>query len=171
VEPFAAKDFIAIYAAIVATLVAAWNIGKEVVDRREKRRERTRLRVDLTYKRVLSHRTFTRFDVFPSQVSNLGRDKVIIQKVLARGNGLEFCPGEHEEPGAAFGSFKRALPRKLEPGETVELDLFTVALFSAAIDEIVVIDNEGNEFKVSEEALARARNTAASLVAKRAPAA
>ena len=151
------QQWITVYAALVATIVAAWNIWKEISERLRRRKEQQRVRLGLEFETVKNRPDNRTFLLVPLVVSNLGREPVIICSVVARGENSQFWPGEHSEPGAAYGIKDRVLPRRLEPGETVELPLFTAAAFTSDVKEIAVIDNEGREFKLSESHIRHAQ--------------
>ena len=152
-----AKDFVAAYAAVLSTGVFIWTVGKEIHDRRRTRRERSRLHICMNLVKVTNKPDGKVFHLLPLHVSNLGREPVIVASAVARGPGHESHPGVFAEPGAAYGVQERVLPRKLEAGETVELALFTIGIFRTGVVEVVVIDADDREYKVSSENLHRLR--------------
>ena len=144
-----AKDWLAAYAAVLSTLVFFWSIGKEVHDRRRTRKERSRLSVYMNLVKATNRPDGNVFHLLPLHVSNLGREPVIVTSAVARGLGHEAHPGLFAEPGASYGQQERMLPKRLEAGETVELSLFTIGIFRNDVKEIVVLDTDDREYKVS----------------------
>lgn len=154
---FEPQHWIAAYAAVVATVVGGWSIWKEVADRSRRKLERQRVRLELSFQTVRNKPDNRVFLIVPLIISNLGQEAVIICSVVARGDNSQFWPGEYAEPGAAYGIRDRVLPRRLGPGETVELPLFTAAAFSDEVKEIAVIDNDGREFTLGESHIRHAQ--------------
>ena len=92
--------------------------------------------------------------IFPLCVTNLGREDVIIVGVEMRRKNGKFQPGSYNEPEAMLGIYgERMLPRRLHPGDTLTLEQFTIAAFHDCPTEVVVLDAEGREYKVSDEDL------------------
>jgi hypothetical protein len=72
-------------------------------------------------------------------VANLGNSRVAIKGVeySLTGDptlGTGGSPGWYEVPEAAYGRGRRLLPTVLEPGETVDLPLFSYEFFDRAED-------------------------------------
>lgn len=160
------KDWVAAYAAVVSTVVFLWTVGREIYDRRRTKQERSRLHVHMSVVRVKNRPDGKIFHILPLHVSNLGREPVIVTGVVARGPGNEIHPGVFAEPGAAYGGQERVLPKKLEAGETIELPLFTAAIFRNEILAIVVLDADNREYKVSTENLQRLREQCVPLLSE-----
>jgi hypothetical protein len=143
-------NWIALYAAVVSTIVFVWEAGKWLSGRRELKRERSNIRIYpgiRIVKRNVPH--FGDMHIFPLCISNLGREPVIIQSVEMRWENCAFHPGAYNEPEAALGvPSKRMLPKKLDPGETIELEQFTLAAYRSKPAEIVAVDGEGREHRM-----------------------
>ena len=130
------------------TLVLVWTVGKEVVDRRKTRRERTKVFVGM-------HAALARAPdgnigfVVVLDVSNLGRESVIITAARAEGEGSKMSAGMNKEPDAAYGVRDRLLPSKIEPGQTAELQLFGPGIFRTAWKRVYVEDADDKQYEVS----------------------
>jgi hypothetical protein len=66
-----------------------------------------------------------------------------------RRSGSVFMPGAYNEPEAMLGAYsERKLPKRLSPGEILQLEQFTFAAFHDCPDEVVAIDAQGGEYRV-----------------------
>jgi hypothetical protein len=154
--PWETKDYVASYAAVLSTAVFLWTVGKEIIDRRRTAAERTKLQVGL-------HAAACRVPggkveiVLVLDVSNIGRDSAIITQAVAEATDSKHFAGAHKEPDAAYGKRDRVLPKKVEPGETVELQLFGPGVFRTQLNRIYVTDSEGRDYLVPAEVVARVR--------------
>jgi len=157
-------DPIALYAAIVSTVVACKIIIRYYMEWKHRKTERSKVIVNMQH--ITVHNTIDgkKFELLPLLVSNLGRESVIIKEVVARGPGYSSNPGWYREPAATYGIQEQILPKELKPGESVELPLFTIDIFRNQIDEIAVIDSDEKKFKVSVLDFSRMKTKAEELL-------
>lgn len=153
-------DPVALYAAILSTVIAVVEATRYYLEWRAKYKEKTKIEVSADHLIVHNQKDDRRYDLIQLLVTNLGRESVIIQEVVARGPKQSSHPGWFKEPAAAYGIRDQILPKQLKPAESIDLPLFYLAIFRNQIDEIVVVDSDGREFKVSEFDLQRLRRNA-----------
>ena len=167
--PWDTKDWITAYAAVLSTGVFAWTVGKEIVDRRKSKLERTKVFVSMhaTHYRVPAQGQHV---VVVLDVSNLGRESVIIAGAIAEGPGSKMIAGALREPDAAYGRRDRILPKKIEPGETAELPLFGPGIFRTPITKLYVTDSDEKQYEVTAETVERVKHQCESFAASRAEA-
>ena len=151
---------IAVYGAVLGTIGLGWNIYKDLAERRRKTRERTKVRLSFgipVVKRGIPN--FGKVLIFPLCIMNLGSEDVIIVQVELRHKNSKFHPGAYNEPEAALGiKSERLLPRRLNPGDTLELEQFTLAAFREWPTAIVAYDSEGGEHSMLSSDLASHRH-------------
>jgi hypothetical protein len=142
--------WIACYGALVATGSLSWSVVKHFIDQSEKSKERKKIVVQFGIPIIKKNvPKIGEMYVFPLCVVNLGREDVIITSVEMRRSGSVFMPGVYNEPEAMLGVYsERKLPKRLLPGETLQLEQFTFAAFQDCPDEVVAIDAQGREYKV-----------------------
>ena len=89
--------------------------------------------------------------IFPLHISNLGRKFAIIANVEMRYRNHVFDPGAFNEPEATLGrETEQLLPKRLDPGDTLQLKQFTLLAFQEKPMAVVVLDNEGHEYMVPD---------------------
>jgi hypothetical protein len=145
-----AIDPVALYAAVLSTLIAVHGAARYYFAWRTKRKERTKIAVQADHLIVHSPRDGQRYDLLQLLVTNLGREPVMIQEVVARGPNHATHPGWFKQPAATYRIREQILPKELQPAESVELPLFYMAIFRNQIDAIAVVDADGKEFNVSD---------------------
>ena len=89
--------------------------------------------------------------IFPLHISNFGREFAIIANVEMRYRNHVFDPGAFNEPEATLGrETEQRLPKRLDPGDTLQLKQFTLLAFQEEPMAVVVLDNEGHEYMVPD---------------------
>lgn len=158
-------DPVALYAAVLSTIIAVVGATRYYFKWRSKHKEQTKISVHADHLIVHNQKDGRRYDLLHLLVTNLGREPVIIREVVAKGPNHSTHPGWFKEPAATYGIRDQILPKKLQPADSVELPLFYMAIFRNQIDEIAVMDSDGREFKVSDFDLQRLRREAEEILA------
>jgi hypothetical protein len=164
---FDSIDPVALYAAILSTVIAVIGAIRYYLEWRAKYKEKSKIEVNADHLIVHNQKDGRRYDLIQLLVANLGREPVIIREVVARGPNQSSHPGWFKEPAATYGIRDQILPKELKPAESIELPLFYLALFKNQVDEIAVVDSYGREFKVSEFDLQRLRKKAEELLSEK----
>jgi hypothetical protein len=149
-------DGIAIYVATLSFFIAACSLGWQWWQwqsaKSETKKERSKIQ---PYFGPMLHMQevppLGELYIFPLYISNLGREPVIIVSVEMRYANSVFTPGAFNEPQATLGiKSDQLLPKRLDPGGTLQLEQFTLLAFQEQPMAVVVLDNEGAEYMVPD---------------------
>src|SRR6266511_3390919 len=131
-------DPLALYGAILSTVLAIVAGGKGAHSWWAKKKERRKLWIHMSELTIHNKSDRREFHMLPISVSNLAREPVIIREIITRGPRHAAYPGVFREPGAAYRIEERVLPKRLDPGATEVFCLFYASIFRSQIDEVVV---------------------------------
>ena len=159
VKDVTSPDGMTVYAAFVATgaLVVAtgslgWQLWKWWSAKSETRRERSK--VEAYFGTWIIKKDVPEFGdlyIIDLWITNLGREPVIITSVEMRYSNRVFSPGAFNEPEAMLGiKTDPVLPNRLDFGDTLQLEQFTLLAFQDRPEAVVVLDSEGHEYKVPD---------------------
>jgi len=160
-------DPLAAYGAALSTLLAIAGSIKWWRERRTIELERTKIRFSAEPLITHNERDGMRFDVVQFTVSNLGRETVILDRIEASLKNGSATPGVFREPAAYYGIRDRCLPYALKEGETVELPLFYMMLFSQDVKSVVLFDSDDNRHVLSDDNIAELKTKAEEISTER----
>lgn len=146
----ARRDPVAVYGAVLSTVIALVGAGHFIYTKWSDTREKEKINVSLNHMIVNDPKTKEKVDIAFILFANLGQSTIILKEVEYFGDNSRGSPGWYREPEATYGIMRRVLPVVLKPGDVAELPLFYLAFFSHDFRKMVVRDIEGREYVIPE---------------------
>ncbi len=152
-------DPVAVYGAVLSTVIALVAAGKFIHSKWSDTREKEKVHISLNHMITNDPKTKEKVDIAFILFANLGKSTVVLKEVEYFGDNSRGSPGWYQEPEATYGIMKRVLPAVLKPGEVVELPLFYLVFFSHEFEKMVIRDIEDREYRVPDREIQRIRHT------------
>jgi hypothetical protein len=128
-------DWIALYGALLSSLIAFVAIWRFLAQKLRTRRERRKFQTDLYFLRKIDRSSQKVHPIVVVLLANLGTERVALKSLEYDGlaeNGLKTsgAMGWYEQPEELFGIRNRLLPRILESGHTADLPMVEVGVIT-----------------------------------------
>jgi len=160
------SDWIGIYGAILSTLIAIAAVFRWTISWRKRETEKKKLGTELYLLNKIDINTKKKHPVVVIMLANLGSERISIKGIEYSGSksGMpsKGSPGWYEEPEARYGIQKRLLPVVLESGQTKDLPILSIGIFSHnddlkiwlnTFDDEKVFLDESDILKMKDEVL------------------
>lgn len=151
------SDWIAIYAAVLSTIIALVASLRFVARKIRTRKERAKFQTDLYFLRKVDRSTKEVHPIVVVLLANLGSERISLKSLEYQGiaeNGLETtgCMGWYEQPEELFGIRNRLLPIVLESGQTADLPMVEIGILTRIKNLKIWLTNfEGRRYYVAEK--------------------
>ena len=149
-------DSIALYGAILSTLLALTGMAKFLYTLIKRQKEKNKFRTDLYYLTKIDNKSKKEHPIIVVLLANLVTERIAIKSIEYSGiskNGLKTSgsPGWYEQPEEAYGTRKRLLPIVIESGQTKDLPMFYTGIFEN-IDKLKIklIDFDDREYFIDQ---------------------
>ncbi len=128
-----ASDWIAIYGAVLSSVIALVAWCRFVARKLHTRRERKKFQTDLYFLRKVDRATRKVHPIIVVLLANLGTERVSLKSLEYAGideNGIETngVMGSYEQPEERYGIRNRLLPCVLESGQTADLPMVEIGV-------------------------------------------
>lgn len=150
-------DPIAIYGAILSTIIAFIGLGRFLYSKWSEKREKGKVHVSLNHMITNDPKSGDLVDIVFILFANLGKSTIVLKEIEYFGENSRGSPGWYQEPEAAHGIMKRVLPKVLNPGDVTELPLFYLAFFSKKFNKMFVKDIEDNKYLIPDTEIEKMR--------------
>jgi hypothetical protein len=150
------SDWIGIYGAVLSTLVAVVGGGHYLLGWHKRQRQLRKFQTDLYFLRKIDRATKKVEPIVAVLLANLGSERVSIKSLEYEGiaeNGIttKGAMGWYEQPEEAYGIRKRLLPLVLEPGQTADLPMIYISVFTRVKDvKIWLTDFDDRQFYIEQ---------------------
>jgi hypothetical protein len=158
------SDWIAIYAAVLSTIIALVASLRFVVRKIKTRKERGKFQTDLYFLRKVDRNSKKVHPIVVVLLANLGSERISLKSLEYQGiaeNGLETtgCMGWYEQPEELFGIRNRLLPIVLETGQTADLPMVGIGILTRIKNlKIWLTDFEDQRYYVAEKDIKKVRH-------------
>lgn len=148
---------IAIYGAVLSTLIVLVAGGKWLYEYAKKRNELKKFQTDLYLLRKIDRDTKQTHPIVVVLLANLGKERIALKSLHYSGvaeNGCETkgCMGWYEQPDEAYGIRNRLLPLILESGQTADLPMISIGVITRTSQlKIWFIDFEDNKIFIEKQ--------------------
>jgi hypothetical protein len=128
-------DWIALYGAVLSSLIVFVATWRFVAQKLRTRRERRKFQTDLYFLRKVDRASQKVHPIVVVLLANLGTERVAVKSLEYDGlaeNGLKTtgAMGWYEQPEELFGIRNRMLPRILESGQTADLPMVEIGVLT-----------------------------------------
>lgn len=128
-------DWIAVYGAVLSTIIAIIAAVRFVIKKAVARNERRKFQTDLYFLRKVDRNIKEVHPIVVILLANLGTERISLKSLEYEGvaeNGIETtgCMGWYEQPEELFGIRKRLLPLVLEGGQTADLPMVQIGVIT-----------------------------------------
>lgn len=160
----AASDWIALYGAVLSTVVAVIGGGHYLWNRHKKKRELRKFQTDLYFLRKIDRTTGKVEPIVAVLLANLGSSRISIKSLNYEGiaeNDLATrgSMGWYEQPEEAYGIRKRLLPCVLEPGQTADLPMIYIGVITKVKNlKIWLTDFDERRFYIEQRDIEKVRH-------------
>lgn len=158
------KDWIAIYGAVLSTIIALVAFFKFIEQKIRVRKERAKFQTDLYFLRKVDRSTKEVHPIVVVLLANLGSERIALKSLYYQGiaeNGLETtgCLGWYEQPEELFGIRNRLLPLVLESGKTADLPMVEIGVLTRIKNlKIWLTDFDGRRHYLAENDITNVKN-------------
>ncbi|MFZ3091420.1 MAG: hypothetical protein WA240_12460 [Nitrospirota bacterium] len=158
------NDWIAIYGALLSTIIAVVASFRFIARRIRARRERAKFQTDMYFLQKIDRNTKEVHPIVVVLLANLGSERIALKSLDYQGiaeNGLETtgCMGWYEQPEELFGIRNRLLPLVLESGKTADLPMVEIGVLTRIKNlKIWLTDFDGRRHYLAENDIANVRN-------------
>jgi hypothetical protein len=156
--------WIAIYGALLSTIIALAGLVRFIVKKIRARKERAKFQTDLYFLRKVDRSTKEVHPIVVVLLANLGSERISLksleyQGIAENGLGTTGCMGWYEQPEELFGIRNRLLPIVLESGQTADLPMVQIGILTRITDlKIWLTDFEGRRYYVAENDIRKVRH-------------
>ena len=149
-------DWIALYGAILSSLIAAVASWRFIARKFHERRELHKFQTDLYFLRKIDRTTREVHPIIVVLLANLGTARISLKSLEYEGiaeNGAKTqgAMGWYEQPEELYGIRNRLLPCVLEGGQTADLPMVQIGVISRARDfKSWLTDFDNRRFYIEE---------------------
>lgn len=157
-------DWVAIYAALLSTIIAVVAIFKFIARKIRARKELSKFQTDLYFLRKVDRITKEVHPIVVVLLANLGVERIALKSLEYQGvaeNGGETtgCMGWYEQPEELFGIRNRLLPIVLESGQTTDLPMVEIGVITRIKNlKIWLTDFDGRRHYIAESDINEVRH-------------
>lgn len=157
-------DWIAIYAALLSTVIALVASIRFIVRKVKAWKERAKFQTDLYFLRKVDRSTKEVHPIVVVLLANLGTERISLKSLEYQGiaeNEIETtgCMGWYEQPEALFGIRNRLLPIVLESGQTADLPMVQIGVITRIKNlKIWLTDFDGHRHYLAENDINKVRH-------------
>ena len=156
-------DWIALYGAMLSSLIAIIASWRFVAQKLRARRERLKFQTDLYFLRKIDRSSQKVHPIVVVLLANLGTERIALKSIEYEGiaeTGLQTKGGFgwYEQPEERYGIRNRLLPRVLESGQTADLPMVHIGVISQVRDlKIWLTDFNDHRYYIDDNDIARVR--------------
>src|SRR3972149_4021106 len=157
------SDWLAIYGALLSTIIALVASITFFASKRKKSQERAKFQTDLYLLRKIDRSTKEIHPIVVVLLANLGKERISLKNLEFEGvaeNGLRTtgCLGWYEQPEELFGIRNRLLPIVLESGQTADLPMIGIGTITRIKNlKMWLADFDGNRYYLDEKDIEEVR--------------
>ena len=158
------KDWIAIYGALLSTIIVLVASIRFIVKKIRVSKERGKFQTDLYFLRKVDRNTKEVHPIVVVLLANLGAERIALKSLEYQGiadNGLETtgCMGWYEQPEELFGIRNRLLPIVLESGQTADLPMVEIGVITRIKNlKIWLTDFDDHRYYLAENDINKVRH-------------
>jgi len=168
-------DWIAIYGALLSTIIALVACLRLFARKIKARKERAKFQTDLYFLRKVDRSTKEVHPIVVVLIANLGAERIAVKSLEYQGvaeNGIETTGsmGWYEQPEELYGIRKRLLPAVLESGQTADLPMVEIGLITRIKNlRIWLTDFDGRRHYLAESDIDRVKHDVERFLLERKP--
>jgi hypothetical protein len=157
-------DVVAIYGALLSTIIALVASIRFIVKKIRTSKERAKFQTDLHLLRKVDRSTKEVHPIVVVLLANLGTVRISLKSMEYQGiaeNGKETsgCMGWYEPPEELFGIRNRLLPIVLESGQTADLPMIEIGIFTRIKNlKIWLTDFDSHRHYLAENDISKVRH-------------
>lgn len=168
-----ATDWIALYGALLSTLIAVAGTVMFLAKKAKERRERSKFQTDLYLLRKVDRKSKETHPIVVVFLANLGTERIALKSLEFDGvaeNGLQTTGsmGWYEQPEEVYGIRNRLLPIVLESGKTADLPMVEIGVITRVQNlRIWLTDFDGRRYYIDQNDISKVRHDVEKFLAER----
>ncbi len=159
-----ASDWIALYGAVLSSVIAIIAAWRGIAAKIKSHRERQKFQTDLYFLRKIDRASQKVHPIIVVLLANLGTERISLKSLEYEGiaeNGLhtQGSMGWYEQPEESYGIRNRLLPKILESGETADLPMIEIGVMTRIRDlKIWLTDFNDKRYYLADKDITKAKN-------------